>query len=651
MGNLNLGVLDGARRIASRVRDVVIEGGLPGAALGYRLRGATLAGAPATGTWRAGDLVPDRNGVLWTCTVAGTPGTWVPAGPASATFSFGASGAAPSSGTYTTGQVLVDQNGVVRVCTAGGSPGTWTRAGQKPWEFYVDDYGALGNGKVISDATVAGGALSTLTSAAQAAFTSGDTGKHIVANGAGPAINGSSGGGPLSTTITFVSATSVTLASAATNAITNAFAVYGTDDTAAINNAITAASAYATANHYFAEVIFSAKIYVISGALIQGGATKGNMQIPLPVVPLTGNPTMILKLTGVRCSAGPVMFQASSDTPAPATEGTVLMSTLMGQAYSGTFGQPAVIGGPTSEQGYTGGFTNLWNDLMPVIDGITVMAPAAPTVTGIDLTSCNRAEVLWARALAFLPQNQMASFNPWWVGGPFPKGLVMPQNGNNAHCVIGYFAAEGFRLGMLAYEHTTFQEFVAIFCGAGLSLLGQNAAGGATAGHGVTGLRYCAEDNGDHIQVTPTSMGLNIVSMQCEACNQFGGSGIAGVYVNDASNRAYGRIGMQTAQGVSSVTVSGAANLEIVLDMPQTRGFQTPPAVPATTVALTNPFVKHMNVLITSGGAAVTAIAINGTATGLTLGATGTVYVRVPSFATITLTYASTAPTWQWYTD
>ena len=523
--------------------------------------------------------------------------------------------------------------------------------GQQPFQFLPESYGARGNGRVISDATITGGALSTLTSAS-AAFTSADTGKSIVVNGAGPVINGSASGGPLSTTITFVNATTVTLAAAATNAVAGGFAIYGTDDTAGIQGAINAAATYATANHYFAEVVFKPVTYIIAGALVQGGTPKTNSQITLPVVPITGNPTMVLKLTGTRCNAGHVMFQGSSDTPAPGTEGTVLMSTLMGQAYSGTFGQPAVIGGPTPEQGYTGGFTNLWNNLMPVIDGLTVMAPAAPTVSGIDMTSCNKAEAPWSRALAFLPQNQMASFNPWWVGGPFPKGLVMPQNGNNAHSMIGSYACAGFRVGLLAYEHTNWQELVTILCGAGLLVVGQNVLGGATAGHGVSGLRWCAEANGDHLQVNPTSMGLNITSMQCENVGQFGGSGIAGVYFNDSSNRAYGRIGVQTSQGVNSVTVSGAANLEIVLDAPQTRGFQTPPAVPATTVALANPFVKHMNVLITSGGAAVTAIAVNGTATGLTLGTTGTVGpIRVPSFATITLTYASTAPTWQWYTD
>lgn len=38
---------------------------------------AVTAGAPTTGTWARGDQWLDSNAVLWLCTVAGTPGTWV----------------------------------------------------------------------------------------------------------------------------------------------------------------------------------------------------------------------------------------------------------------------------------------------------------------------------------------------------------------------------------------------------------------------------------------------------------------------------------------------------------------------------------------------------------------------------------------------
>jgi hypothetical protein len=77
MANINQGVLDGLRRLGAKVRQLTVDGGLPGAPLGVRFLGATTSGAPATGTWKAGDHVEDRTGKIWICTTAGTPGTWM----------------------------------------------------------------------------------------------------------------------------------------------------------------------------------------------------------------------------------------------------------------------------------------------------------------------------------------------------------------------------------------------------------------------------------------------------------------------------------------------------------------------------------------------------------------------------------------------
>ena len=65
--------------------------------------------------------------------------------------------------------------------------------------------------------------------------------------------------------------------------------------------------------------------------------------------------------------------------------------------------------------------------------------------------------------------------------------------------------------------------------------------------------------------------------------------------------------------------------------------------VPATTVALANPFPFSCTVYISGG--TVTAIAVNGATTGLTAGS-----IRVPANGSITLTY-SAAPAWKWVAD
>lgn len=53
--------------------------GLTGATAASRYVGATVSGAPASGTFAVGDFAIDQTGVIWICKAAGTPGTWVPA--------------------------------------------------------------------------------------------------------------------------------------------------------------------------------------------------------------------------------------------------------------------------------------------------------------------------------------------------------------------------------------------------------------------------------------------------------------------------------------------------------------------------------------------------------------------------------------------
>lgn len=96
------------------------------------------------------------------------------------------------------------------------------------------------------------------------------------------------------------------------------------------------------------------------------------------------------------------------------------------------------------------------------------------------------------------------------------------------------------------------------------------------------------------------------------------------------------------------VTVLAGASLVAQGGIQTTPQTVTTPSVPATTVAATNSTGTDVMVYLTSGGAAVTVIKVNAITTGLTLGTTGSVSVYLPAGASITLTYASTAPTWVW---
>jgi hypothetical protein len=97
------------------------------------------------------------------------------------------------------------------------------------------------------------------------------------------------------------------------------------------------------------------------------------------------------------------------------------------------------------------------------------------------------------------------------------------------------------------------------------------------------------------------------------------------------------------ATGMPVMTVSDVLKKT---GLPVSSGLLAAPSVPATTVALTNPYYQPATIYITAG-ASTCAVALNGTSV-LTIALTGTGTVRVGSGQTVTLTYSS-APTWAWF--
>ncbi len=139
-----------------------VSAALTGATQASRYVGSTTTGSPGSGTFAVGDFVIARDGHIYVCTTAGSPGTWADvgsSGPVSSVFgrtgavvagnadylavaSGGLTGAtaatryvgatasgAPGSGTFAVGDFIIDQTGSLWVCTTAGSPGTWTQLG------------------------------------------------------------------------------------------------------------------------------------------------------------------------------------------------------------------------------------------------------------------------------------------------------------------------------------------------------------------------------------------------------------------------------------------------------------------------------------------------------------------------------------------
>lgn len=155
----------------------------------------------------------------------------------------------------------------------------------------VKNWGATGNGKLVTDAGITATG-STLTSSS-ANFTSGDVGKIGVIMGAG-ALNGSVGI-PLPFTITgFTSSTQVTISATATTAVSNAVCYYGTDDQAKISATIAQTPVGGTA-------FLPSGIYLMSSEL--------SIQ---KVMRLTGNGATIVTTNSAGINFGNVFITAAS---------------------------------------------------------------------------------------------------------------------------------------------------------------------------------------------------------------------------------------------------------------------------------------------------------------------------------------------------
>jgi hypothetical protein len=502
----------------------------------------------------------------------------------------------------------------------------WSMLSEAYCRFRPEAYGAKADGVVIYDAAITSG-LAVLTSAT-ANFTAGDVGKQILIAAAGAATGSTFG--TLATTISgFTNSTTVTLAANATTTVASGPAVYGTDDTAAIKSAVTAATNFALNDIRYAEIIFGAQIYMIAGAPTQGGATKGNAVIPLPYVLLSAEKlSLVFRGTSRRTTSA--MYALNS---LPLMSGTTLVFCRTDGSLNGTFGPSSVFGGPTFEQIGKPGGANTFSNLRVTIDGLSLVMPLDSTYTGFDFYGLVSQSVISLNVTAFAtPAQQIAAtlVNTW------ATGLRSPSLTNDGSCFIGEFTVSGIYSGATLSEHITAFMIVAFWCRRGI--VGYTDSQGTTMQHCSRILYACLETN-----INQLFFGDGLCRMDINTLDMDNGSG--GNMIQDPSNLGMGDMIVRGYTG-SSLTVSGGTGLRII-NGDQARGHVTAPGVPATTTPFTSTFWRDAAVTVVPG-ASTCSIAVDGTATGLVLassGVGGTVFV--PSGKSITLTYAS-APTWNW---
>lgn len=405
-----------------------------------------------------------------------------------------------------------------------------------------------------------------------------------------------------------------------------------TDDTAAIRAARAAAQSWATSSGTnVAWTWYPPGRYLVTGAPVQGGTTKGNGIFTYPVVATTGQ-SMIVRDEGPVPATKPLHWQ---QTTAQTGEGaTIIVTSAAG--YSATYGQASVFGGPTPEQGY-GRSASLFSNAIAEIDNLAIVLPNNPQISGVD---CTGMAAMRIGALAVKPNIAPATS----IASPTlatQVGVQCPDNNNNDNARIDDLTVYGCYFGALSNEHLVARRITAVYCLAAV----EHGRGGDTS-HGARIDYLSAENctiglggNGNY----PCKIDVGLLDWE----NDGGGWWATWAVVNDPNGVLLGTVHVTTigtthltyTTGSGTYSARGPAaglNIRVYDDTRQSGAVAAANfPLPASGVATVNPINRDL--MVTAAGGSITGIAVDGQNLGITSGP-----FILPTCRPYTLTYTGT---------
>lgn len=395
-----------------------------------------------------------------------------------------------------------------------------------------------------------------------------------------------------------------------------------TDDTAACQAAIDEADAYATANGY-AEILVPQPpvAYLLDGPLVQ--SRHGNSLLTMPVHdPSTGTPKINLAFKGGMQSASLPHWLQTQKQINPS-----LFHCPNSFAYDGVHGEPAILGGPNFNGGYGSGL-DVFSNVCVTMDGISFMGPNVQNagISGADFVGIAELEV---GSGSYLVDRAPSGGILHGGGSGYAFGIRTPNNGNNDLSLIRSWSTESLTYGMMLGEHTTVLASRVVYCYDGYAVVG--SYGGVGAQHAVNLLHASAEACVNHLVMVGNGARVHAL-LDIEDTN-------VSIVDQSSATPATGDIWLTGAFSTVSLPAS-TSQVKIHNTMQNTGAWSGAPALAASGTDLQNASGRDATVIITGG--TVTAIAVDGVATGLTSGA-----IPVPSGKNLKVTY-SVAPTVKW---
>lgn len=491
----------------------------------------------------------------------------------------------------------------VGVSTTATTYQSQTAAG--PWVFDVRTFGAVGDGQIVTDASITSG--QNVVTSASGKFKKSDVGKAVMVKNAL-----TSGATTLVSTITgYTSPTQVTLGANATASIASGGTVmWATDDTVPIQNCINAAFTYgqvAGTGIIWVPPSGNGLFYGVAGPLVAGGATAANGQLVIPIQLDNGTTTsnkVVLIFLGVTDGGATRHWHQT----VPQMSGSTLVSfgvfanaTAQTNSFNAA-GSPACISGQTGANGY-GVSTLLYNNVLVRMQGMQVYTTHSLNGWGYGALNFHG---LAAAALENFGYGTMGTYvsgdyaNPNGFSAGLSIGVLMPSAGNNdCNQMKNVTCHGGYTRAIFLTEHTEWFGGTVLYSWSGICPVGNYGDGGSGVGasHGV---------HFDQISVEGCNNQMEIIGP-----GQAGvGPMISGSYDTEGTSTIRDNSsGLVAACGVLHVKSNGVASspsvgagtpLQIICDF-QFPGLVASPPVLTINTAIQNPYGRFATVTLQGG--------------------------------------------------